>query len=158
MFHCSKIWKFGKNTLKKQKQKRNQRNKHTWDRAHSRTVIILSWSGWKHIPTSPIGCGSVTEVGKFPSQSNLPNKPFHWLCLLAVFGKHQGIKSAICPVDSSTSHLGGYANQHLAVLEFFYIEWDLAHSSPSKYGLLRLDYLLEFCVETKKRVGFGIAK
>lgn len=23
----------------------------TWDRAHSRTVRILSWSGWKHIPT-----------------------------------------------------------------------------------------------------------
>ena len=74
----------------------------TWERAHSRTVSILSWSGWKHIPTLPIGCGSVTDVGKLPSQSNLPNRPFHWLCLFAVFGKHQGIKSTICPLVNLT--------------------------------------------------------
>ncbi|GAB2225795.1 hypothetical protein Drorol1_Dr00021562 [Drosera rotundifolia] len=34
------------------------------------------------------------EVGKFPSQSNLPNRPFHWLCLLAVFGRHQVVQEA----------------------------------------------------------------
>lgn len=49
----------------------------TCDRAHSRTVMILSCSGWKHMPTLPIGCGSVTDVGKFPSQSSLPYRPFH---------------------------------------------------------------------------------
>jgi hypothetical protein len=64
--------------------------------------MILSWSGWKHIPTLPIGWGSVTDVGKLPSQSSLPYRPFHWLCLLAVLGKHQGIRSTICPVESFT--------------------------------------------------------
>lgn len=74
----------------------------TWDLAHSRTVRILSWSGWKHIPTLPMGWGSVMEVGKLPSQSSLPNSPFHWLCRLAVLGRHQGIKSTTCPVDNLT--------------------------------------------------------
>lgn len=84
-----------------------------WDRAHSRTVMILSWSGWKHMPTLPIGWGSVTDVGKLPSQSNLPYRPFHWLCLLAVLGKHQGINSTICPEDSFTCvHIRELARSH----------------------------------------------
>lgn len=74
----------------------------TWDRAHSRTVSILSCSGWKHIPTFPIGWGSVIEVGKFPSQSNLPKSPFHWLCRFAVLGRHHGIRSTTCPDDNLT--------------------------------------------------------
>ncbi len=77
---------------------------HTWERAHSRTVTMRSCSGWKHIPTLPMGCGSVTDVGKLPSQSNRPYKPFHWLCRSAVFGKHQGIKSTSWPDDSFTCH------------------------------------------------------
>lgn len=56
----------------------------TWKRAHSRTVTIRSCSGWKHMPTLPIGCGSIIDVGKFPSQSSLPNRPLHWLCESAV--------------------------------------------------------------------------
>jgi hypothetical protein len=33
-----------------------------WYLAHSQTVMILSWSGWKHMPTWPIEWGSVTQM------------------------------------------------------------------------------------------------
>lgn len=72
----------------------------TWDRAHSRTEIILSCSGWKHIPTIPIGRGSVMEVAKLPSMSNLPKSPFHPLWVLALFLSQAGIISTIFPLDN----------------------------------------------------------
>jgi len=83
-------------------QHKNSAKSLTWERAHSRTVTIRSCSGWKHMPTLPIGCGSVIDVVKFPSQSSLPKRPFHWLCRSAVFGRHQGMRSTICPVDNLT--------------------------------------------------------
>lgn len=61
---------------------------------------MRSCSGWKHMPTLPMGCGSVTDVGKLPSQSNLPNNPFHWLWRAAVFGRHHGMRSTDDPVDN----------------------------------------------------------
>jgi hypothetical protein len=50
--------------LKQGKTREDSARWFTWDRAHSRTVVILSCPGWKHMPTLPIGWGSVTEVGK----------------------------------------------------------------------------------------------
>ena len=32
--------------------------------AHSLTLTILFWLGWKTCPTLPMGWGSVVEVGK----------------------------------------------------------------------------------------------
>src|SRR5438105_2721364 len=70
-------------------------------------VLIPAWrcAHLTHgiMPTLPIGWGSVTEVGMLPSQSSLPYRPFHWLCLLAVLGRHQGIRSTICHDRSTAS-------------------------------------------------------
>ena len=38
----------------------------TCARAHSLTLTMRSCSGWNTCPTLPMGCGSVTEVGKWP--------------------------------------------------------------------------------------------
>lgn len=92
-----KIWKkYSQKTKKKSKKQTHLRSSTFTDCDYPILVKVKTHPNLTH------RLWISTEVGKFPSHSNLPNKPFHWLCLLAVFGKHQGIKSAICPVDSST--------------------------------------------------------
>lgn len=108
--HSGKIYAFISNyrklfllvANKEMKKKQPADQKLTWVRANSRTERILSWSGWKHIPTLPIGWGFVIEVGKCPSQSSLPSTPFHLLWVLSVLVSQGGSSLVMFPQDRRT--------------------------------------------------------
>ena len=76
--------------------------------AHSLTLTILSWLGWKTCPTLPMGCGSVVEVGKCPFRSSRPNRPRQPLWRSAVLGRHQGTNAWPCSTSQQCSTMMGH--------------------------------------------------
>jgi len=80
-----------------------------------------------NITCLPMSPGFVTVVLKNPSHYKHPYSPAHWLCLLPVGGRHQGIRVLYCV--SNGSHVFSLPQAHTArilpvgELPFFLAWW-----------------------------------